>query len=216
MGASISSTFSLGSSSKGTSPPSNNEPTSTVEVQQTPKRKRGRPRKQQLATTIKIRQSRRTYKCAPSKVNFPTWPANTKTPSKLDPLTPQTRAHVEKKVKPILLVHRKSPRIVKHKIGSRTTTTTIPQVGKGKDGILKYTPNATYQIDEFIFVWNKKGYITEGKVIKLRNRDDNKYYVHFLEEKRDKWVKANDNMLKVDASSRRYFKESRGMLPFDE
>ena len=150
------------------------------------------------------RQSRRTAKANPQKVFFPTFPKS-KTPSKKFPLTPSTRSKVESKSKPILL-KRKSPRVVKHKfIKGKSTTNSL------KSGLsCKYTPNATYDVDELIFAWDKK-VLYEAKVTSIKficNSDGSptdeidKYQVHYLGYKKmhDKWI-GIDKMLKVDYDS---------------
>lgn len=145
-----------------------------------------------------VRRSRRVTKSNPPKVIFPTIP-KAKTPSrKKFPLTPKTRAKVEASSKPIL---RKSPRVVKHKVE-------IPKVAKG---VPKYTPNANYDTEELIFAWDR-GVLYEAKVMNFE-RSSNTYYLHYLGYKKshDKWVTAKD-MMKVEPSSRRYFKETRGKL----
>ena len=220
MGASLSS-FTPFSGTTTTATPA----AAATTIDQTPKkRKPGRPRKNKKAAEYNniIRQSRRAAKCNPSKVSFPSWP-KTKTPSqKKYPLTPKTRAKIEAKTKPIIKQkqhHRKSPR-VKHKFNKHM----IPKVAKG---VSRYTPNATYEIDELVFAWDKD-VLYEGKVMKWRisegeeggeEEDDEaskEYHVHFLGYKKfhDKWITSNQ-MLKVDYSSRKYFKEARGKLPFD-
>ena len=165
------------------------------------------------------RQSRRTAKANPPKVFFPTFPKS-KTPSKKFPLTPSTRTKVESKSKPILL-KRKSPRVVKHKfIKGKSTTNSLKSSLSSK-----YTPNATYDVDELIFAWDKK-VLYEAKVTSIKficNKDGSptdiidKYQVHYLGYKKmhDKWI-GIDKMLKVDYDSNKYFKESRGKLAFED
>jgi len=166
-----------------------------------------------------VRQSRRTAKANPPKVFFPTFPKS-KTPSKKFPLTPSTRTKVESKSKPILL-KRKSPRVVKHKfIKGKSTTNSLKSSLSSK-----YTPNATYDVDELIFAWDKK-VLYEAKVtsIKFICNDDgsptdtiDKYQVHYLGYKKmhDKWI-GIDKMLKVDYDSNKHFKETRGKLAFED
>ena len=168
---------------------------------------------------VPVRQSRRTAKANPPKVFFPTFPKS-KTPSKKFPLTPSTRTKVESKFKPILL-KRKSPRVVKHKFIKGKSTT-----GSLKSSLSsKYTPNATYNVDELIFAWDKK-VLYEAKVTSIKficNNDGSptdtidKYQVHYLGYKKmhDKWI-GIDKMLKVDYDSNKYFKETRGKLAFED
>ena len=166
-----------------------------------------------------VRQSRRTAKANPPKVFFPTFPKS-KTPSKKFTLTPSTRTKVESKFKPILL-KRKSPRVVKHKfIKGKSTTNSLKSSLSSK-----YTPNATYNVDELIFAWDKK-VLYEANVtsIKFICNDDgsptdiiDKYQVHYLGYKKmhDKWI-GIDKMLKVDYDSNKYFKTTRGKLAFED
>ena len=229
MGASLSSfTPFSGTTNGNTSTTTTTTPASATTIDQTPKKRGpGRPRKNKKAPDNNnnniIRQSRRAAKCKPSKVYFPTWP-KTKTPSqKKYPLTPNTRAKVEAKTKPIIKQkpqhHRKSPR-VKHKYNKHM----IPKVAKG---VSRFTPNATYEIDELVFAWDKD-VLYEGKVMNWRSEGEGEeggeeeeeaskeYRVHFIGYKKfhDKWITPNQ-MLKVDYTSRKYFKETRGKLPFD-
>ena len=159
------------------------------------KSKAGRPPKKKSEADIS-RRSRRIAKSNPRRVIFPTKPKS-KTPSrKKFPLTPKSRKKAEANAKPIL--HRKSPRQAKHK-----------QPGAAKGGVVKFTPSGTYEADEPVFV-KEKGVMYEAKVLK---RDGAKYFVHYLGYKHtsDKWI-APSTMMKVDATSRRLYRENRGEL----
>ena len=130
------------------------------------------------------RRSRRVAKSGPGRV--------------IIKATPKSRKVVESKSKPIL--RKKSPRLVKHK---------YLHDAKGK-GAPKYSLSDEYAIHEAIFAM-EKGTIYEAKVLK---RKSSRYYVHYFgyNKGQDKWIKQ-DEMMKVDPESRRYFKEVRGKLP---
>lgn len=190
MGASLSS-FSFGTKSKPSE--ASAEPKSNTTT--TPGKRKATVRIKQEVS----RRSRRVAKSNPSRVVFPTIP-KAKTPSKKNyPLTPKTRKKAEKKSKPIL--RRKSPRAVKHKIH------------KFEEGVLKYSPNAIYEVDEPIFCWDK-GHLYEAKVIEANNTDSSQYHVHFLGYKKtqDKWLTMT-KMMKVEPSTRKLFRELRNELP---
>lgn len=166
-----------------------------AESAQTPSKKKRKYTKQKKSDVDIVRRSRRITKSNPRRVIFPTIPKSKTPRTKKYPLTPKSRKKVEEKSKPILL--RKSPRNAKHKIPTTTK------------GVLKYTPNATYEVDEPIFVW-EKGVIYEARVLK---RDNLKYCVHYLGYKKtnDKWI-TSTAMMKVDPKSRKCFREMRGKL----
>lgn len=187
-----------------------------VVVAQTPapkKRGPGRPRK---APGTVSRASRRTAKSNPSKVIIKSV-AKKKTPGKRKfPLTPETRVKVEKKTMPIL---RKSSRMAKYKAD-------VPNAGS----VNRYSPGATYEIDEFVFAWSK-GALIEAKVLNSSRNDgkvvtredsakgdlkDTKYLVHFLGTKEEEWLTIRD-MLKVGYDENKYFKKLNARLAdFDE
>ena len=201
MGASLSS-FSFGTKPREqtSAEPKNNTKTTAAT---TPGRKK--------KATVRIKQevSRRSQRVArsnPSRVVFPTIP-KAKTPSKKNyPLTPKTRKKAEAKSKPIL--RRKSPRVVKHK---------IPKVEEEGGAVLKYTPNAIYELDEPVFAWDR-GVIYEAKVIEVgsssNGSNNSQYHVHFLGYKKtqDKWMSMT-KMMKVEPSTRKLFRELRNELP---
>lgn len=214
-----------------------------VVVAQTPapkKRGPGRPRK---APGTVSRASRRTAKSNPSKViiksvakkktpgkrKFPltpetrvkgrlasTEPAVVHFPGRPDSQTKTTRPPVEKKTMPIL---RKSSRMAKYKAD-------VPNAGS----VNRYSPGATYEIDEFVFAWSK-GALIEAKVLNSSRNDgkvvtredsakgdlkDTKYLVHFLGTKEEEWLTIRD-MLKVGYDENKYFKKLNARLAdFDE
>ena len=144
------------------------------------------------------RRSRRVAKSGPGRVIIKATPKSKTPKPKKKPFTPKSRKVVESKSKPIL--RKKSPRLVKHK---------YLHDAKGK-GAPKYSLSDEYSIHEAIFAI-EKGTIYEAKVLK---RKGSRYYVHYFgyNKGQDKWIKQ-DEMMKVDPESRRYFKEVRGKLP---
>ncbi|EJK48318.1 hypothetical protein THAOC_32897 [Thalassiosira oceanica] len=102
----------------------------------------------------------------------------------------------------------------------------VPNAGS----VNRYSPGATYEIDEFVFAWSK-GALIEAKVLNSSRNDgkvvtredsakgdlkDTKYLVHFLGTKEEEWLTIRD-MLKVGYDENKYFKKLNARLAdFDE
>jgi hypothetical protein len=173
MGASMSSTFSLGKAdtapstgagltttpgSGDSSSSSNNNNGSSAHPLKTP-----------------FRRSRRVTQSDPTLVNFKSNPRDPTPQMKHTPLTPTSRMAMTDKMTPA----RKSSRFTKFK---------MPKVV----GAPKYSAKLSYEVDEMVYCWDKK-LLYEARVEK---REGNKYKVHFVGYKKahDKWYTADDMM----------------------
>jgi len=126
---------------------------------------------------------------------------------------------------------KKSRAVVKHKLPTAKNRNKNLPKSPPPPPSKKFTPNATYKINELIFAWDRNA-LYESKVVKTKLDDENKskdnsddkdngnsnndkkYLVHYVGYKKshDKWLSEYE-MMKHDSNGRAYFKDERGKLP---